>query len=59
MPIYEYKCSRCEKEMDRLVSYKNADEQLCDCEDDAPMERQEKIHSTGFSLKGKWFNQGY
>ena len=58
-PIYEYKCSRCEKEVDKLVSFKNADEQFCDCEDNAQLERQEKVHATGFALKGNWFKQGY
>ena len=55
-PIYSYICEKCEKEIDRLVSFSNADEQLCDCEDGARLVREDKIHgATPFVLKGNWF----
>lgn len=58
-PIYEYVCTKCEKEEDRLVSFSNADQQQCTCEDDAPMERKDMIHKTSFTLKGRgWFKKG-
>lgn len=54
MPIYQYICTKCETEEDRLVSFSNADQQQHDCEDDAPMERTHKVERTSFSLKGNW-----
>ncbi len=55
MPIYEYQCTKCGKVQDRLVSFRNADEQQCDCEDDAPLKRTDTPQATSFSLKGNWF----
>lgn len=55
MPIYEYQCTKCGKVMDRLVSYRTADEQKCDCSEDAKLERTDTLHSTSFTLKGNWF----
>lgn len=55
MPIYEYRCPKCEKVVDRLVSYSNADDQKCDCSENAKLERTDGIHATNFSLKGNWF----
>ena len=60
MPIFEYKCTKCNKEVDRLVSHSKADNpQPCSC--GADMLRIDKISSTNFSLKGNWFknNQRY
>lgn len=55
MPIYSYTCPSCEKKEDRLVSFSNADEQMCDCDDNVKLERDDVIHKTDFVLKGNWF----
>jgi len=61
MPIYQYKCEKCDEEKERLVSFSNADEQQCGCEDDAPLKRLEVVNQLNFALKGNWFskNQRY
>ncbi len=55
MPIYEYFCERCKKVQDRLVTFRNADDQKCDCEDDTPLKRTDTPQTSTFSLKGNWF----
>lgn len=60
MPVYEYKCEKCEKIEDRLVSFSSADQQTCTCEENAKMERVETINSINFALKGGgWYKRSY
>lgn len=57
MPIYEYVCTRCKKIQDKLVKISEAENQTCDCEDGAKLERTNSIHATSFILKGSgWYN---
>lgn len=57
MPIYEYRCTKCEKEFE-LVQ-KITDEPLAECpECGGSVERL--VSATSFSLKGGgWYKDGY
>ena len=57
--IYEYKCSKCGKIEDRLVSSSTENTQMCKCENDAPMIKEDKVYNTSFTLKGPgWYKSG-
>lgn len=60
MPLYEYKCSECEKEVTLLQSHTDL-APVCDCKEDENhpvMERQLSLGS--FALKGSgWYRDGY
>lgn len=59
MPIYQYECKKCGNEEDRLVSFSNANEQVCNCDENAPLVRKEVVNQLNFALKGNWFkNRG-
>lgn len=60
MPVYEYKCSKCEKIEDRLVSFSSVDDQICACSDSAPMQKIDTVNSINFALKGGgWYKSSY
>ena len=60
MPVYEYKCSKCEKVEDRLVSFSSADDQQCNCSEHATMQKVDTINSINFALKGGgWYKNSY
>jgi putative FmdB family regulatory protein len=59
MPIYEYICPKCYKELE-LLQKVNDPEPLCFCDegDPCPMDRQ--ISKNSFQLKGSgWERDGY
>ena len=60
MPLYEYRCPECEKEVTILQSHTEL-APICECEereDHPKMERQLSLGS--FSLKGTgWYRDGY
>lgn len=54
MPIVCYECKTCGKKMEKLVSNKDRDSQICDCTESSKLE--EILPDTfNFSLKGTWF----
>ena len=59
MPIFEYKCEKCNKVVDKLVKRSEEHEQqYCDCSDDVKLIRTDHLFSTGLQFKGRWFKNG-
>lgn len=60
MPIYQYHCKKCNKEVEELKSFKLMDEiPACDC---PPGESEMKrvIFTSGLNMKGKgWYSGGF
>lgn len=54
MPIFSFKCKKCNKEEDRLVKRSDIDTQKCSTCGEL-MLKEDKIMSTTFNLKGNWF----
>lgn len=59
MPIYEFKCSKCKKKFERIMSFKDSEDPsktICDCGYSAS-----KIFPvSNFKLKGDcWAKDGY
>ena len=53
MPIYEYKCKKCDNEFDKILPFSKMDEpQKCDCGE--KVERV-KISKSNFTLKGRGY----
>ena len=59
MPLYEYKCSKCDKIIDKFyVSYKERKNKI-ECPDCGSLAIY-KLSNTSFILKGNgWANTGY
>ncbi len=58
MPIFEYKCDKCEALKDKLVSRADADEGKtfpCDCKDAGTLSRSELPSAAALRFKGNWF----
>lgn len=55
MPIFDFKCEKCGKIEERLISRAQIELQKCICTDDSPMVKTEEVHATNFALKGVWF----
>jgi len=57
MPIYEYKCKKCQKLFEYLQKF--SDDPIEECEQcSGQLEKQ--LSTTSFSLKGSgWFKDGY
>lgn len=54
MPIYEYLCENCGKELERIQ--KISDEPLVDCPECGKAQLRKKISAVGFQLKGTgWY----
>lgn len=59
MPIYEYKCAKCDAHLEKLLSYEESEKPLkCDCS--GTLEKV-KISKSNFHLKGNWYknNKSY
>lgn len=57
MPIFEYRCDKCDKTEDKLVTRPEADagvEFVCDCEEGAIMKKGDKISAAALRFKGNW-----
>lgn len=62
MPLYGYRCTECNTEFEKLLSFKERNDRKtviscpeCSCEDSVPL-----ISKTSFSLKGGgWYKDGY
>lgn len=53
MPIHTYMCLKCDTKEDKIVSFANAENQICDkCEDKLLLV---PTFSTAFQLKGRWY----
>ena len=62
MPIYEYRCPKCEHETEELQGYDdpNPDCEKCKKERKKKVEMQRQISKTSFQLKGGgWAKDGY
>lgn len=58
MPIYEYRCSSCGHELEKLQ--KMSDEPLRDCPDCGRPELRRLISAAGFRLKGSgWYETDF
>lgn len=59
MPIYEFQCPKCKKDLE--VNQKMSDPApLCACEEGDPVEMIKQISLSSFSLKGQgWYRDGY
>jgi putative FmdB family regulatory protein len=58
MPIYEYKCSACDHELERLQ--KMSDEPLKDCPECGKPNLVKMISAAGFRLKGSgWYETDF
>jgi hypothetical protein len=55
MPLFDFKCVKCDKLEERLIPRREIDEQVCGCGERFPMKMSEVPHVTNFSLKGVWF----
>lgn len=58
MPMYDYKCQKCEIVEQRIVKFSDADSQKCKCEEEADMVRVMQPNPINFMLKGNWFRNG-
>jgi predicted nucleic acid-binding Zn ribbon protein len=54
MPLFTFKCEKCEKIEDRIVKHNDVNEQICSCDEQSKM-KQEFNPSCNFILKGSWF----
>lgn len=54
MPIFTFRCEKCEKIEDRTVKYSEIDDQVCSCQESAKMLHQFNP-SGNFILKGVWY----
>ena len=61
MPLYEYKCPKCETKFEKLLRISRIDEpQVCPNEKCDAKETRKVISRTSFSLKGGgWASDGY
>jgi putative FmdB family regulatory protein len=56
MPLYEYKCKKCERLISKVQSITDEPLKTCECKGDLVR----LISKTSFVLKGKgWFKDGY
>ena len=53
MPIYSYKCNKCESDFEKLV--KNSDEEVTCSICGNLSEKNDKLYPNGFNFKGNWF----
>ncbi len=59
MPLYEYRCQKCEKDFEVLTSFSEG-EKPQPCPTCKSEETKKKISQTSFSLKGGgWASDGY
>ena len=55
MPIYEYKCLKCEKIFEELQSFNDKELEVCSCEKKGKVEKL--ISLSSFQLKGDgWYS---
>lgn len=62
MPLYEYKCEACGKEIELEQKIDDPAPNCSHGEDPAPAvytPMKKQISKTAFTLKGKWFKEGY
>jgi len=60
MPLFEYKCNKCETVKDKIVAFKDR-KQLMECPTcfNGKLEFVDKLHQPGFQLKGDgWYGSG-
>ena len=58
MPIYEYQCTECGLEMEKLQ--KISDDPLTDCPECGKPTLQKKVSAAGFRLKGSgWYETDF
>jgi len=58
MPIFEYKCNKCDKLEDKLVSRVDADEDKtfpCDCKAKGTLSKNTVPNAASLRFKGNWF----
>lgn len=60
MAIFEYKCNKCKAIKDKITTYnKRKNSHKCPECTTGTLEFQEKIHKSGFQLKGNgWYGSG-
>jgi len=56
MPIFDYQCEKCEKVVEKIVTFADADKDFpCDCKKGAKLKKVTKANKFNFALKGRWF----
>lgn len=58
MPIFDYKCDKCKVVKEKLVTRKDADENIefeCDCADKGTLKRTDVPSAAALRFKGNWF----
>jgi putative FmdB family regulatory protein len=58
MPLYEYTCKNCKKNLELIRKVSEADNKVCpECKKE---ELERKVSGSSFQLKGSgWFKDGY
>ena len=60
MPTYDYRCPRCDAEVEIFHGMNEDPEIACDCEDEPVVMLRIISCAPGFVLKGSgWFEDGY
>lgn len=57
MPLFDFKCNKCEKVIEKIVSHSQKDLPIdCDCDKRGKLYREKTVGKTNISFKGKWFS---
>jgi len=57
MPMFDFKCDKCEKVVEKIVLHSNRDKPIeCDCEEKGTLHRVDQIGRTSVAFKGRWFS---
>lgn len=61
MPIFEFTCNKCNKTMEKIMSYKDSENTSIPCECGESFLKKNTAFNFNFKLKGNWFknNQTY
>ena len=54
MPIYDYKCSKCDSIIEKIVKFSHKDKKIECSKCDTELKKIKKISGTTFRLKGRF-----
>ena len=56
MPIFDYKCDKCEEVKEKLVRREDVDKTFpCDCKQKGTLSRTDVPNAAALRFKGRWF----